>query len=100
MGTIWVAMVLFCIGWHFFYQRKLAEIARRYVHKYCEGNDIQFLSIAKTKSRLRFGEKQGLRWHNEYTFEFSGDRDSKYEGTLILNGTKVSNIDLPVYKVS
>jgi hypothetical protein len=99
VGTVWLGLMFFCIGWHFIYQRKLAESARRFVQGYCDEHNIQFLSIAKLKSRIVFDKKQGLTWQNYYTFEFSGDRESRYEGTLIIQGAKVKNIDLPVYRV-
>lgn len=100
LGTVWLGMIFFCIGWHFYYQRKLAEIARRRVHKYCEEQGIQFLSIAKIQSRLVMDPQQGLRWKNLYGFEFSGDGESKYDGTVTMLGNKIKSIDTPVYRVN
>lgn len=100
MGTIWLGLTFFCIGWHFYYQRKLAESARQFAHNYCEEKGLQFISIAKVKSRLVMDKHQGLRWRNHYEFEFSGDGQSSYEGTLILLGNKVQKIDTPVYRVN
>lgn len=99
LGTIWIGIICFCVGWHFYYQRKLAEFARQTAHKYCEENGIQFISIAKIKSRLVMDSQKGLRWQNLYTFEFSGDGESKYDGTLTLLGNKLKAIDTPVYRV-
>lgn len=100
METVWLGLVFFCIGWHFIHQRKLAESARRFVQNYCEEHQIQFISIAKTRSRIVFDSKQGLTWRNDYRFEFSGDQQSKYDGTLIIQGNKVKDIDLPAYRVA
>jgi hypothetical protein len=97
---IWIAMLFFCIGWHFYHQRKLAESARRYIAKYCEENTLQFMSIAKLKARIVIDKKRGIQWENHYHFEFSGDGESSYEGTLTLRGTKVKDIDMPVYRVN
>lgn len=100
MLDIWIGLLFFCIGWHFYYQRKLAESARRFVEKYCEDNNLQYISIAKLRARLVIDKKRGLMWRNHYCFEFSGDQESRYEGILILRGTKVENIDMPVYRVN
>ncbi len=100
MGTVWLGLLFFCIAWHFIYQRKLAESARRFVEGYCEEHTIQFISIAKIKSRIVFDKKRGFSWKNRYLFEFSGDRESRYEGTLVVLGTKVKSIDVPVYRVT
>ena len=99
MENVWLGILLFCIGWHFMYQRKMAESARRYIVNYCEKNQLQFISIAKLKTRLGFSKREGLLWKNDYHFEFSGDGESRYEGTLTMHGVRVYNIDMPVYRV-
>ena len=99
MDTVWFAILLFCLWWYFIYQRKLAESARQYMQKYCEDHQLQFISIARSRTRLKFDAKRGLYWQNHYGFEFSGDGESRYEGTLVLNGTKVQSVDMPVYRV-
>lgn len=99
MVNVWIGLLILCIGWHFYYQRKLAEAARRFVQKYCDDNSLQFMSVAKVKSRLVIDNQKGFLWQNHYLFEFSGDGESQYEGTLILRGTKVKDIDMPVYRV-
>ncbi len=100
LTTIWLGLGVFCIGWHFYYQRQLAEAARSHAHKYCEQQGIQFISIAKISSGLMMVPGKGVRWKNRYLFEFSGDGQSKYEGTLTLLGNQVQTIETPVYKVN
>ena len=100
MQDIWVGLLFFCIAWHFIYQRKLAESARLFIEKYCEENGIQFISIAKVKTGLVFDNRKGLVWRNHYRFEFSGDGERSNEGTLILRGNRVEDIDLPPYPIN
>jgi hypothetical protein len=99
LGTIWIGLSFFCLAWHFIHQRKLAESARNFTKNYCDEHSIQFISIAKLKSRLIFDKGRGLTWQNNYVFEFSGDQETRYEGTLVIQGSKVKNIDMPVYRV-
>lgn len=100
MGTVWLGLSFFCIAWHFIHQRKLAEAARRFVQGYCEEKSIQFISIAKLKARIVFDKNKGFTWKNHYVFEFSGDKESRYEGTLVIQGSKVKDIELPAYRVT
>lgn len=96
---IWVGLGLFIIGWHFYHQRKIAELARDHAAKYCEQNNLQFISIAKIKARLKSQPHRGLIWCNEYQFEFSGDGESAYQGHLTMHGTRLESVDLPVYRI-
>jgi hypothetical protein len=100
LQDIWLGLLFCCIAWHFIYQRKLAEAARHFVEKYCKDQDIQFMSIAKIKTRLVLDKSKGLMWRNHYCFEFSGDGERSNEGTLILRGDQVELIDLPPYPIN
>ena len=99
MQEIWIALGLFCFMWHLHNQRKMAEIARFHMQKYCDQNDLQFISIAKVKTRLVIQKNRGLVWRNLYHFEFSGDGVSCYRGEVTLLGTRIESINLPPYRV-
>jgi len=96
---IWFALGFFCVAWHFYHQRKIAEIARHYIVTYCEKNSLQFISIAKVKSRLSNRPNSGLVWCNDYSFEFSGDGESSYQGSLVMHGTRIHDVDMPPYRI-
>jgi len=89
---------LFC--WYFVFLRKVAEYARQHVNKYCEKEGLQYLSIARLSSRLRFNKRHGLHWLSRFEFEFSGDGESKYVGQASLENYKLEQINLPAYSVS
>jgi len=89
---------LFC--WYFAFLRKVAEFGRQHVQKYCEKENLQYLSIARLSSRLRFSKRLGLYWLSQFEFEFSGDGESKYVGTAYLENYKLEQIVLPAFRVS
>ena len=99
MKEIWILLAICCVMWHFYHQRKISEAARYHMKKYCDQNGLQYISIAKIKARLTVG-KRGLVWKNLYDFEFSGDGESLYKGTVTLYGTRLDNVELPPYRVN
>lgn len=88
---------LFC--WYFLYLRKVSEAAKRFADRHCEKEQLQFIAIARRKSRLAFNKIKGIYLLSIFDFEFSGDGESSYEGIIILNNLKVDNIELPAYRV-
>ncbi|QBY03233.1 DUF3301 domain-containing protein [Thalassotalea sp. HSM 43] len=99
LSDIYLLLGLFLLVWYIWFSREIAEIARNKCQQYCEQHGLQFISIARTKTRIRFSKRQGLYIHAEYLFEFSGDGESAYAGTLIMHSKKVAAFDLPPYKV-
>jgi hypothetical protein len=99
MTDIYIFLLVFLLVWHFIYQRQLAEIARRQVKNYCEQQNLQFLAIARNRTRLAFNKRAGIHWRVCFEFEFSGDGESSSCGTLLMAGKKVREFNLPAYRV-
>lgn len=89
---------LFC--WYFVYLRQVSEMAKRHIHRYCEEGGLQFISLARRSSRLRFSKKQGPFIYSIFDFDFSGDGESNNQGCLSLCGLKLEKIDLPAYRIN
>ena len=98
MENIYLLLFVCLIFWYFIYLRKVAEFARLHVNKYCEAEKLQYLSIARRSSRLKFNKRLGLHWLSTFEFEFSGDGESMYAGFISLRNYKLDNIDVPAYK--
>ncbi len=99
MENIYYLLLLSLCCWYFVFLRKVAESARKYVTQYCQEKDLQYLSIARLSSRLRFNKKHGVFWLSRFEFEFSGDRESQYTGQVILSNYRLEKIDLPAYRI-
>jgi hypothetical protein len=100
MENIYYLLCFALCCWYFIFLRKVAESARRHVKQYCQQKNLQYLSIARLSSRLRFNKKQGLYWLSRFEFEFSGDGESQYLGHAILTNYRLEKIDLPAYRVN
>lgn len=99
MDTIYFLLFVCLVFWYFVYLRKVAEFARLHVQKYCQTEKLQYLSIARLSSRLKFNKRLGLHWLSIFEFEFSGDGESKYTGKVSLRNYKLDDINVPAYRI-
>ena len=94
-----VLLVVFVVMVQFWHIRAITEIANRYLSEFCEERQLQLLSVARFKTRI--GLHRGKPdWHTTFVFEFSGNGEDKYTGTLAMQGRQVMNTDLPAYRIS
>lgn len=99
MENIYYLLFFAMLCWYFIYLRNVAEAATSHAKAKCEHSRLQFISIARRSSRPRFTHKQGLHFFSIFDFEFSGDGQSSYSGTITLNGLKLATFELPPYRV-
>lgn len=99
MENIYILLFVCLVFWYFIYLRKVAEFARIHVNHYCEKERLQYLSIARLSSRLKFNKRLGIHWFSIFEFEFSGDGESKYTGKISLRNYKLDEIDTPAYRI-
>jgi hypothetical protein len=99
MENIYILLAVCLLFWYFIYLRKVAEFARLHINKYCQKEKLQYLSIARISSRLRFSKRLGLHWVSIFEFEFSGDGESMYTGRVSLKNYKLDEIDIPAYRI-
>ena len=99
MENIYFLLIVCLFLWYFIYLRKVSECALRHIKQYCEKDALQFISLSRSSSRLRFSKTLGPHWVSIFDFEFSGDRESSYQGQATLSGYKLDNIHVPMYKI-
>lgn len=92
---LFVVVVIF----QFWRIRAIAEHAKSYLHRYCEKNHLQLISVARKKSRLTFYRGK-LDWKSEFIFEFSGNGEDSNQGTLHMMGLSITDTLLPAYRVN
>ena len=100
MAEIYLLLLICLVLWYFIYLRKIAESARKHAITYCKKEGLQYIAIARRTSRLRFNKRQGIFWYSIFDIEFSGDGQSSYQGTIILHGLKLVDINLPAYRIN
>ena len=99
LGDIYILLSLCSVIWYFWYLRNVAETARKLTEQYCEQHKLQYIAIARSKTRLSASKRLGVFIKSEFEFEFSGDGESSYTGILTMNGQKAAGFELPPYKV-
>ena len=83
--------------WLFWLRRGMAETAKKHIERYCAQHELQVISVSRQKMRL--GMVQGKPgWHAEFAFEFSGNHEDRYLGTLYMQNHFAIKVDVPPYK--
>jgi len=99
MENIYYLLFAFLICWYFIYLRKIAEVGKKHVLLYCQQNQLQFIDVARRKSRIKFNKQDGLFWQSTFDFHFSGDGEESYQGVMKLKGIKIQDITTPAFRV-
>ena len=87
--------LLAAMFWRF---RAMSESVRAQLATYCERQNIQFISVARVKTRI--GSYRGkLDFHCDFVFEFSGNGEDTTQGYVKMIGLKIQHIDTPAYRV-
>ncbi|GLR70843.1 DUF3301 domain-containing protein [Agaribacter marinus] len=95
---ILILAILIPVCIQFWRIRGIAEYAVAYSKQYCERENLQYISLARTSTKL--GIHRGkLDWKNSYELAFSSDGETAYIGTVKTVGKKVIEVNLPVYRV-
>ncbi|RTE86986.1 MULTISPECIES: DUF3301 domain-containing protein [Gammaproteobacteria] len=84
-------------GWLFWSWRKQEEYAKRHILHLCKGESLQFLDLSRVKGKPVWN--RGLAWQAEFSFGFSSDGETRYEGTIYMVNLKCVSKELPVYRV-
>jgi|TARA_R110000744_G_scaffold155100_1_gene270301 hypothetical protein len=91
-------LVILVVVFQFWRMRAITEKANQYLAQYCDKHGLQLISNARQKTRL--GSYRGkLDWQSCFVFEFSGNGENSYQGTLTMAGKHILNVDTPAYRV-
>lgn len=85
-------------GWLFWSWRKQEEYAKRHILQLCKRESLQFLDVARAHGK--FGWYHGLVWKAEFTFGFSSDGETRYEGIIYMTNLKCATYSLPPYRIT
>ncbi|TDF39531.1 DUF3301 domain-containing protein [Alteromonadaceae bacterium M269] len=99
LGDILVSVILITVIFQFWRIREIAEKAKSHLNQYCEDNDLQFISVARHKTRLTT-VKGRLDWRCVFCVEFSSNGEDAYTGTLVMEGLHVASTDMPAYRIN
>jgi hypothetical protein len=90
--------ILLVVG-QFWRIRAISEKANEHLAQYCELNQLQLISVARSKTRI--GSYRGkLDWQSEFSFEFSGTGEDSYQGCVKMSGLNVLETLTPAYRIN
>lgn len=99
LANILILAIIIAIGFQFWRLRGISEAVIPLIKQYCEKEQLQFLALARTKTRL--GSHRGkIDWRITYNLHFSSDGENEYIGTIQTIGRRITSIDLPVFKIN
>lgn len=76
----------------------MSEAVKLHLESYCEQRSLQLISVARHKVRIA-SYRGKLDFKSIYNFEFSGNGEDSYQGQVTMIGLRVSDIELPAYRV-
>jgi len=82
----------------FWQWRQQAERANAYALRYCQQHQLQLLDVYRSGGKLSW-KKSAVGWQAQFSFSFSSDGESRYEGDLWLFNHKLQHIAVPPYRL-
>ncbi|MFC3121917.1 DUF3301 domain-containing protein [Agaribacter flavus] len=99
LSHILILAVIIPIAIQFWRIRGIAEYVVAYSKRYCERENLQFISLARTSTS--FGVHKGkLDWKNTYALAFSSDGETEYTGVVRTIGKSVISVEMPVFRIT
>lgn len=98
LASLVLILLIIVIAIQFWRLRSIAEYMIVYANQYCNKNNLQYISLARTKSRFT-AYKGRIDWQLKYEMAFTSDGENEYRGTITCHGKHIINVDMPVYRV-
>ena len=99
MYSLIILLFIAAIALQFWRLRGISEYTIQYAEQYCKKEGLQFISLARNKTRISL-ERGKPDWLIEYDLEFSSDGETQYVGTITSHGKRVKSANLPVFRVA
>ena len=98
LTDILILLLVVVIAAQFWRMRAISEAAQRYVAQYCEKQQLQLISVARSHTRITVVRGKP-DWKTQFVFEFSGNGEDKYQGQLDMEGLRAVSTTVPPYRV-
>ena len=99
MSELLVLILFALVATYLWASVKAKEIAIRAGHQACEQKKLQFLDQTVEQRSVRPGldSRNNPCWIRKYHFEFATDGELRYGGQLVMQGHRVSSLNLDPY---
>lgn len=91
--------VIAAVAFQFWRIRAISERAKTFLENYCKKQGLQFIDVARSKTRLTIFRAR-IDWYTEFTFAFSSTGEERYSGLLCMKGLIVTDTQLPAYRIN
>jgi hypothetical protein len=98
LASLILILLIIVAAIQFWRLRTISEFMIDYANQYCNKHNLQYISLARTKSRFT-GYKGKLDWQLCYELAFSSDGETEYKGNITCHGKYIIRLDMPVYRV-
>lgn len=98
LASLVLLLLIIVIAIQFWRLRTIAEYMIDYANQYCDKHNLQYISLARTKSRFT-GYKGKLDWQLRYELAFTSDGQNEYKGDITCHGKHIIRLDMPAYRV-
>lgn len=87
--------------WYWWDTTRCNEIAAHRCRQMCENAEVQLLdsSVSRQRLWLRRNENGSVELCRLYTFEFSGDSESRHYGYVVLLGHRVGETSMDAWRL-
>ncbi len=94
-----LAVALVCWAWYAIMQGREAALAAG--KRVCEAQGLQLLddTVAMSDLKIRFSKIHGVTLSRVYGFEFTDTGDNRRQGVLVMEGTRLADIQLEPYRL-
>lgn len=96
-------LLLLCLlgaAWYWYDSIKARELALRVARQTCIREGVQLLddTIACRSQRPSRADNGHLQWSRVYDFEYSGNGDDRYRGSVMIVGREVALLDVSEHR--
>lgn len=94
-----IVLVLFFLYW--FDSQKIKEIALNAVRDRCLLNEVQLIDsyVALNSFRLKRDDSGKICITRSFSFEFTSTGNERYNGTVVMSGSRVQSIYMQPYRI-
>jgi len=95
---LWI-FVLCAIGFLWWHDRGIKQNARKMATRLCKQHQVQLLDDHARLTKMTINWSNGaLKIERHFAFEFSYNRDDRYQGVLIFLGSRCQHVHMPIPK--
>lgn len=101
LDDIFALLAISIVGSYWWHSKGVKERTLVAVRRHCEKLDLQLLDQSVALRGLWFKRDDAGKLHfwRSYTFDFSSQGDDRYQGRIVLLGSRIVSIELDPHRI-